>query len=58
MDECFNDRLSYREESVAMMHELTQSSDEVADPAPPRGPDWKPRVELTAGLATLIDGLR
>ena len=30
MDDCFDDRLSYREETVAIMHELTRFSDEVA----------------------------
>jgi dTDP-6-deoxy-L-talose 4-dehydrogenase (NAD+) len=30
----------------------------VADPARLRGLGWKPRVELPAGLATLIEGLR
>ena len=30
MDDCFVDRLSYREETVAIMHELTRLSDEVA----------------------------
>lgn len=30
MDGCFDDRLSYREETVASMHELTRFSDEVA----------------------------
>jgi nucleoside-diphosphate-sugar epimerase len=30
----------------------------VADPARLRGLGWKPRVELAAGLATLIEGLR
>ena len=30
MGACFDDRLSYREESVAIMHELTRFSDEAA----------------------------
>jgi hypothetical protein len=30
MDDCFDDRLSYREETVAIMHELTRFSDEAA----------------------------